>query len=159
MTKVSKLNFSSQITEVKNRYQFITPFLTDDFIPYIPEYDAGVDFILYRDHDDLLLKIQLKSRWTIDKRYFRRNIWIAFPNLESVSVVWYLMPHDLMVEQGRKSFGNSKSWANGGYSCPGLTRNLIAACEQFRLPEFAAKLNREFIEALRTRYAAGWSMA
>ena len=54
---------------------------------------AGIDFILYRESDGELRKVQLQSRWTIDRKYERRDIWIAFP----IRGTWYLIPHKVMI--------------------------------------------------------------
>jgi hypothetical protein len=34
---------------------------------------------LYREQETVLRKVQLKSRWTIDRKYMGRDIWVAFP--------------------------------------------------------------------------------
>lgn len=114
---------TSQAVEVLNRNEFLAPFIAAGFIPYIPAWDDGVDFILLRERqkgqpNDLLLKVQLKSRWTVNERkYFRRDIWIAFPE-EGLPGKrrWFLMPHDVMVAEGRALHGTSTSWKDGHYS-------------------------------------------
>lgn len=37
--------------------------------------------------------VQLKGRWTIDKKYQGRNVWIAFHD----GGHWYVAPHDELV--------------------------------------------------------------
>ena len=117
-------DLTPQVIEVLNRNEFLAPFISKGFIPYIPEWDAGVDFILLRERNekcgyssDLLLKVQLKSRWTVNCKYFGRDIWIAFPeDGEPHTRRWFLMPHDVMVAQGRMLHGETASWHSGHYS-------------------------------------------
>lgn len=115
---------AARVIEVLNRNEFLAPFISMGFIPYIPEWDAGVDFILLRERDekhgysgDLLLKVQLKSRWTVNRKYFGRDIWIAFPeDGEPHGRRWFLMPHDVMVAHGHMLHGKTASWHAGHYS-------------------------------------------
>lgn len=62
--------------------------------------------------------MQLKGRWTIDKKYLGRNIWIAFPDRGE----WYVAPHDLMVEHGSRHT-ETQSWARGTYSKSPLSKS------------------------------------
>jgi hypothetical protein len=71
--------YSSQVREVVNRNTVVSLALAQDFNVFLPSYDGGVDFILYRESDNELRKVQLKSRWTIDQKYINRDIWVAFP--------------------------------------------------------------------------------
>ena len=59
----------------------------------------------------LLHKVQVKGRWTIDRKYIGRDIWIAFP----IGSDWYLVPHDVMVAWAEAD-GATKtaSWIDGG---------------------------------------------
>ncbi len=65
---------------------------------------AEYGYITYRMHDDYhgadfhavhlsgnVLKVQLKGRVTIDKKYLGKEIYITFSNDR---VKWYLYPHD-----------------------------------------------------------------
>jgi hypothetical protein len=60
---------------------------------FLPLYDDGVDFIIYRERDRVFRRVQMKGRWTIDRKYHGRDIWLAFP----IGQDWYLVPHDEMV--------------------------------------------------------------
>lgn len=86
--------YRSQVREVINRNTVVSLALAQDFNAFLPVYDGGVDFILYRESDGLVRKVQLKGRWMIDRKYVGRDIWMAFP----IGGDWYLMPHDRMVE-------------------------------------------------------------
>jgi hypothetical protein len=52
----------SQVREVINRNIVISLALEQGFNAFLPVYDGGVEFILYRDSDRELRKVQLKSR-------------------------------------------------------------------------------------------------
>ena len=71
--------------------------LTDDW--------QGADFLAYQMLGNKeTLKIQLKSRVTIDKKYLGKNIWLPFP----VAGSWYLIEHDALVEK----VGATTNWLN-----------------------------------------------
>ena len=71
----------------------------------------GADFISVKGDD--MIKVQLKSRFTISKKYSNKKIWIAF--IENGIV--YLYDHDLIVENLTDTTRKSKSWSvNKNYS-------------------------------------------
>ena len=99
-----------------------------------------MDFILYRESDGELRKVQLKSRWTVDQKYMNRDIWVAFP----IAGDWCLMPHDLMFAAGEADgITRTASWRdNGAYSRPRLSASAIIQCAKYRfapIAEVAAK--------------------
>ena len=96
--------YRSQVREVINRNTFVSLALAENFNAFLPVYDGGVDFILHREDDGMIRKVQLKGRWTIDQKYVGRDIWIAFP----IGSDWYLIPHDKMVESAEMD-GKTKS--------------------------------------------------
>jgi hypothetical protein len=58
----------------------------------------GADFLAYHLDGATTLKIQLKSRITIQKKYLDKDIWIAFPH----KGFWYLLKHDTLVSKAKK---------------------------------------------------------
>lgn len=64
--------FRSQVREVINRNTVVSLALDQGFNAFLPVYDGGVNFIFYRETDGLLRKVQLKGRWTIDRKYIGR---------------------------------------------------------------------------------------
>ena len=128
--------YRSQVTEVINRNVVISLALQQGFNAFLPVYDGGVDFILYREYDNVIRKVQLKGRWTIGKKYVDRDIWMAFP----IDGAWYLMPHDAMVEFAKtdgKSL-ESTAWLEGGaYSWPKPSKAMIAHCAQYQFASIA----------------------
>ena len=80
----------------------------------------GADFIACHIDGEMFLKVQLKGRLTIDRKYGGKGIYVAFCEAGT----WYLYPHDetrdLLLAQGLMA--GSRSWDdNGGYSWPYLT--------------------------------------
>ena len=131
---------ATQITEVINRNTFVSLALADGFNAFLPVFDGGVDFILYREKDNTFRKVQLKARWTIDRKYVNRDIWIAFPIVFPSKVAWYLMPHDLMLEHA-KADGKTKtdSWVlHGTYHMPQPSQTMVLSCEDFRFKPVVA---------------------
>jgi hypothetical protein len=87
-------------------YGFNSLRLSDDW--------QGADFIACHIGGDIFLKVQLKSRLFIDKKYLGKNIHIAFLAAEKC----YVYPHDEMV-QAIRDLGvlNEKAavWRDQGY--------------------------------------------
>ena len=71
----------------------------------------GADFIAVKN--DEMLKVQLKGRFTVDKKYIDKEIYIAF--IENNVVKIY--DHDEAVNMLPDNIKQSDSWhINGGYS-------------------------------------------
>jgi len=121
--------YRSQVIEVINRNTVVSLALDQGYNAYLPVYDGGVDFILYRESDGDLRKVQLKGRWTIDRKYLERDIWVAFP----IGDRWFLAPHDAMVKMGEaRGYTRAASWADkGNYSLPNPSADIRKACEEY----------------------------
>lgn len=85
-------------------YGFNTLRLTDDW--------QGADFIANHIDGETFLKVQLKGRFTLDKKYIGKNIWVCFPYRGE----WYLYPHDKVVSELAEysNFQNTESWKKQG---------------------------------------------
>lgn len=128
---VTGTQLSSGAIEVVNRNALVSLALTKGYIAFLPVYDAGVDLILYNEETDDVLKVQLKSRWTIDTKYIGRGIAIAFPDRGC----WYLVPHDDLVTMAEGyGFTGQNSWTKprGAYSYAPLSRRMIEDLRPFR---------------------------
>ena len=92
----------------------------------------GADCIASHIDGDTYLKVQLKGRLTIDKKYLEKDIYIAFRDGEQ----WYLYPHDDLVDK-LHHVGiavNTSSWTvNGHYSWPTLSSHVKALLQRFSL--------------------------
>ena len=81
----------------------------------------GADFLAYHKDGGTTLKVQLKSRVTIYKKYKGKGIWMNFP----IEGVWYLVPHDDLLELVPSKWLKSESWLkHDWYSAPIPSRAL-----------------------------------
>jgi hypothetical protein len=65
--------YRSQVRDVSNRNTVVSLALEQSFNAFLPVYDGGVDFVLYREGDSLVRKVQLKSCWTTEPELGRRR--------------------------------------------------------------------------------------
>ena len=92
----------------------------------------GADFLAYHKDGKDTLKVQLKGRLTIDKKYIGKELLMAFPVNDS----WYLVEHDRLVEIVSKTTNwlNSDSWlVHGGYSSKSPNKTLLAGLANAKL--------------------------
>ena len=92
----------------------------------------GADFIAYHANGKSTLKIQLKARLAIEKKYYRKDLWIAFPH----GGFWYLIKHDQLVAKARKltDWLQSDSWTKKhGYSSVSINRELLSSLAKNKL--------------------------
>ena len=96
-------NFS-KISALLADYGFNTLRLTDDW--------KGADFIANHVDGETFLKVQLKGRFTLDKKYVGKNIWVCFKYRGD----WYLYPHDEVISAlaAYSNFQNTESWTTHG---------------------------------------------
>jgi hypothetical protein len=100
-----KENYNFQkVSGVLAEYGFVTLRLTDDW--------KGADFIAQNIDGETLLKVQLKARLTLDKKYIGKSLHITFPEGEE----WYLYPHDEVLDRISDLSGlkNSAAWERSG---------------------------------------------
>jgi hypothetical protein len=101
-------------------YGFNCIHLSDDWL--------GADFLAYHKDGVETLRVQLKARLSIHKKYVGKNLHIAFP----LGGVWYLVEHDVLVQLVGKTtpWLRSKSWATGGdYTSAAPSKALMAALQ------------------------------
>lgn len=90
----------------------------------------GADFLAYHKDGNQTLRVQLKGRVTIDKKYLGRDLYMNFP----VRGTWYLVPHDELVELVERSTNwlNTKSWnKNRRYSSAHPSSKLLDELRPF----------------------------
>jgi hypothetical protein len=120
-----KENFNfHKVSAVLADYGFNCMWLNDDW--------EGADFIACHIDGKSFLKVQLKGRLTIDRKYHGKEIFVAFNQDED----WFLYPHDelqqCILDLGMMA--GSKSWDdNGGYSWPRVPKNLLEQMQKFRI--------------------------
>jgi hypothetical protein len=84
----------------------------------------GADFLAYPMNGETTLKIQLKSRITINQKYSDKEIWIAFPYDHH----WYLIDHTCLIEKIGKhtTWLTSDAWIKGGgYHSANINSDLL----------------------------------
>ena len=118
-------NYNFQkISGILADYGFATIRLRDDW--------NGADFIAQHADGKTLLRIQLKGRLHIDRKYEGKDLWLCFPSNGS----WYLGLHDTVMDCLLKSTGiqRTKSWRmRGSYSYSSLSKPVAGIMEQFLL--------------------------
>ncbi|WP_420452371.1 hypothetical protein [Ilumatobacter sp.] len=92
----------------------------------------GADFLAYHKDGDQTLKVQLKGRTTIAKKYLGGGLHMAFP----IRGEWHIVAHDVLVElcRGHTDWLKTASWVDaGGYSSQAPGSALRAALGPFKL--------------------------
>ena len=92
----------------------------------------GADFLAYHKDGNSTLRVQLKSRVTIAKKYRRKSLYMAFP----IRGAWYLIEHDALIALVGKhtTWLTSVSWRErGGYSSANPNPKLVAALGSAKL--------------------------
>jgi len=95
----------------------------------------GADFIACHINGITFLKVQLKGRLTLDKKYHDKGIYIAFEK----DGVWYLYLHDQLEKEllGMGLMQGSKSWEErGAYSWPNIPGNIQSHMMQYQIDNF-----------------------
>lgn len=92
----------------------------------------GADFLACHIDGDTFLKVQLKGRLTLQRKYNAKNIYVAFCH----EGTWYLYPHDAMQDEllAAGMMSGSKSWdLEGGYSWGILSPKLLSLLEKYMI--------------------------
>lgn len=92
----------------------------------------GADFLAYHKDGSNTLKVQLKARLSIAKKYIGKELYMAFP----IKGYWYLIEHETLVEIVGETtqWLDSSSWReHGAYSSKSPNRSLIEALSPWRL--------------------------
>jgi hypothetical protein len=121
--------YDGRLIEMANRQEVLSIAMRFGFNAFVPLIDQGIDFILHRETDGRLLKVQLKSRWTIQRKYVGRDLYMAFP----FDGTWCIAAHDAMIAWIEGSqLAESESWRVGGsYSAskpPKFLRSKLEKC-------------------------------
>ena len=92
----------------------------------------GADFLAYHKDGDRTLKVQLKSRLSIYRKYEGKDLWVCFPHSGS----WYLILHDKLVEivRERTNWLDTYSWeVRGIYHSANPSQRLIEGIAEYEL--------------------------
>lgn len=120
-----KENFNFQkVSGILADYGYNCLRLSDDW--------QGADFIACHINGDLFLKIQLKGRLTLQRKYIDKNVYIAFFDQDNC----YIYPHDLVLNAtlANDRIMSSESWKeHGGYSWPTIPRWAMSILEEYKV--------------------------
>lgn len=133
LQRINYQNLNSRQKEIFN-FQKIAGLLADYGFNCIKLADdwQGADFLAYHNDGLDTLKVQLKARLTIDKKYRNKGLFIAFP----LNNDWYLIEHDTLIEMVDKSTNwlNTASWIDKGlYHSASPSRMLMTSLSNFKL--------------------------
>ena len=108
----------------------------------------GADFLAYHSDGTTTLKVQLKSRITIQEKYRDKDIWMAFPYKKS----WYLIKHHRLIEKigTHTNWLKSDSWiTKRGYTSVSINPELLEALTEDLLgPVYGPVAEQDDEEAL-----------
>lgn len=134
--KLQKIDYSKLNSRQKEVFNFqkVAGLLADYGFNCIKLADdwQSADFLAYHKNGSHTLKVQLKSRLTISKKYIGKSLYMAFP----AGGHWYLIEHDVLVGfvKKRTTWLASPSWRqNGGYSSAKPSEELLTAIAGSRL--------------------------
>jgi hypothetical protein len=122
LTKVSYADLNPKQQEAHN-FQKVSAVLADYGYSTIRLQDdwQGADFIAQHHGGKDFLKMQLKGRLTLDKRYVGKDVYVAFPSAGG----WYIYEHDALLEyfSSAGKIVRGKDWAkHGSYSWSSLPK-------------------------------------
>ena len=104
-TRIHYNELNSRQKEIYN-FQKVAALLADYGFNCIKLADdwQGADFLAYHKDGNETLRVQLKARLTIDRKYTGKNLYMAFP----LSNSWCVVGHDELV----KLVGENTNWLN-----------------------------------------------
>ncbi len=92
----------------------------------------GADFLAYHKDGGSTLKVQLKSRISIARKYIGKSLFMAFP----IHSTWYLIEHDKLVRmiETHTPWLTSESWRDhGAYNSKKPNDKLVSALQGSKL--------------------------
>ncbi len=120
-----KENYNFQkVSAILADYGFVTIRLSDDW--------EGADFLAYHIDGLQQLKVQLKGRFEINKKYKDKHVWICFPYDQS----FYIYPHDEALNWAVKHMKLGQTtkkgkFATGVWNVPKPTEKILSFLTKF----------------------------
>ena len=113
LTKINYRNLNSKQKEICN-FQKVASHLSEYGFNCIKLADdwQGADFLAYHYEGNDTLRVQLKARLSIAKKYLGKSLHMCFPLQDR----WYLVEHDALVEflSETTTYLTSSSWTDKG---------------------------------------------
>jgi hypothetical protein len=133
LTAITYAELNSKQKEIYN-FQKVAAVLADYGFNCIRLSDdwQGADFLAYHKDGHDTLKVQLKSRLSINSKYQNKKLYMAFP----IHKHWYLVEHDALIEiiSETTNWLNTDSWLNEGlYTSTAPNKKLLIALSKFAL--------------------------
>ena len=126
------MKLSSKAIELINTHELTAELMAREWSVYLPVYDDGIDLLATQQDATSIRRIQLKSRWSIDRKYVGRPIDIAFKDRGG----WYLAPHAEMVTAGEaEGYCRNDSWTGtkGIWNVANMSQSLSERMKHFKL--------------------------
>ena len=121
-----------QVSAIFAEYGYLVIKLSDDW--------NGADFIALEFNSEHYIKVQLKGRFSFNKKYLNKNIHICFHDKDTNN--WYLYPHDMLCDIMMKKSKTTKSWKEeGAYSFPVISEDNRDILEKYSLNSSEYKNN------------------
>ncbi len=114
-----------KVASILAEYGFNSIKLNDDW--------QGADFLAYHVSGNDTLKIQLKGRLVLDKKYIGKDIYIAFRTEDEC---YYLYPHDEVMDAilEKNKINETESWRDRGmYSWPHPPSWILQILENYKI--------------------------
>lgn len=134
--KLTRVDYGSLNARQKEAYNFqkSAAMLADYGFNCIKLADdwLGADFLAYHKDGRETLRVQLKSRLTIDRKYCGQGLWLNFPARGN----WYLVEHDelmRMVDEETTGLSTSTWTDNGHYHTRSPSRALLERLAPYRV--------------------------
>ncbi len=126
LTSRQQENFNFQkVSALLADYGLMTLRLSSDW--------QSADFIAQHIDGVRFLKVQLKGRFGIDKKYMGKDLHICFPDRGQ----WYLCSHDMLVSETLKTtkIGETIAWKKpkGNYHCKKVPKAMVPFLKNFTL--------------------------
>lgn len=133
MTPIKYSQLNSKQKEIYN-FQKVAALLADYGFNCIKLADdwQGADFLAYHIDGISTLRVQLKARLTIAKKYEGKELHMAFP----VKGIWYLVSHEKLVQLVSQNCDwlDTTSWIDGGgYSSASPSKALLHVLKPYQL--------------------------
>ena len=131
LEKIAKNKLNTRQIEAYNLQKVSAVFAELGFVTIRMTSDWGHADFIAQHIDGVFLRVQLKGVLSFYKKYCGKNLFICFPKGE----VWYLYPHDEMLEQNlAKGHIGREFWNEyGGYTNPKLAKGQEALLEPYQL--------------------------
>lgn len=134
--KLRKINYNELKPKQQEIYNFqkVAAVLADYGFNCIKLADDwhGADFLAYHKDGNDTLKVQLKGRISIDKKYEGKDLYMSFP----VGDHWCPIEHDFLIQlvSENTDWLSTESWLSGGsYSSGHISKKLQVALANYVL--------------------------